>query len=208
MIERVSPDDVVNVIQRWEATGLLSGVPIIQKAELAQIYDNATRIMLSNKSIKKIPKNIFDNYENTLIPICRRLYRRVGPNFNLEVMMGELLEIHHKKGDNAFKPNSEKPTENPIVNFCVDFADGYKDELTDKTTLTKEEYENKIKEVLDITKNVLLNESMVSYVNKKEDGYKIELSKAKKNIQQTRFWNQSVAKSFLESTLSEINKGL
>ena len=49
---------------------------------------------------------------------------------------------------------------------------------------------------------------MVSYVNKKEEGYKIELLKAKKNIQQTRFWNQSVAKSFLESTLSEINKGL
>lgn len=208
MIEKVSPDDVVNVIQRWEATGLLNGVPVLQKADLAQIYDNATRIMLSDKSIKKIPKNIFVNYENTLIPICRRLYRRVGPNFNLEVMMGELLEIHHKKGDNIFKPNPEKPAENPVVNFCVDFADGYKDELTDKTTLTKEEYEAKIKEVLDITKNVLLNESMVSYVNKNDDGYKIELSEAKKNIQQTRFWNQSVAKSFLESTLSEINKGL
>jgi hypothetical protein len=49
---------------------------------------------------------------------------------------------------------------------------------------------------------------MVSYVDKNDDGYKMELSKAKKNIQQTRFWNQSVAKSFLESTLSEINKGL
>ena len=201
-------DEILNVIQRWEPTGLLDGLPPIQKTELAQVYDNATRIMLSDKSIKKIPKNIFDNYENTLIPICRRLYKRVGPNFNLEVMMGELLEVHHKKGDNIFKPNPKKPAENPIVSFCVDFADGYKDELTDKTTLTKEEYETKIKEVLDITKNVLLNESMVSYVNKNDDGYKMELSKAKKNIQQTRFWNQSVAKSFLESTLSEINKGL
>ena len=90
-------DEILNVIQRWEPTGLLDGLPPIQKTELAQVYDNATRIMLSDKSIKKIPKNIFDNYENTLIPICRRLYRRVGPNFNLEVMMGELLESSPQK---------------------------------------------------------------------------------------------------------------
>ena len=62
--------------------------------------------------------------------------------------------------------------------------------------------------VLDITKSVLLNESLVSYVNNSNGEYKIELSKAKKNTQQTRFWNQSVAKSFVNSTLSEINKGL
>mgnify|MGYP003673067491 FL=1 len=155
-----------------------------------------------------MPKHILEIYDNVLIPICRRLYRRVGPNFNLDTMMSQLLEVVNKGGKDIFKVDSENPTDNPIVDFCVDFADGYEDELTNKTTLTDKEYQEKINKVLDITKSVLLNESLVSYVNNSNGEYKIELSKAKKNTQQTRFWNQSVAKSFLESTLSEINKGL
>jgi len=201
-------DDIINVVQRWDSAGLLEGLPILEKTELAQIYDNATRVMLSERITNKVSKDISEIYDSVYIPICRRLYKRVGPNFNLEKMMYSLFEIVSIKGNSILDVDPEKPETNPVVNFCVDFADGYKDELTDKTTLTKEGYETKIKEALDITKNVLLNESMVSYVNKKEDGYKIELSKAKKNTQQTRFWNQSVAKSFLESALSEINKGL
>ena len=194
-------EEILNVVERWEPSGLLDGLPVLEKTELAQIYDNVTRLMLSDISIKKIPKNISENYENTL-------YRRVGPNFNLEEMMGNLLEVIDKKGDNIFKPNPEKPASNPIIDFCVDFADGYEDELTNKTTLTDLEYEEKINSILDTTKNVLLNKSLVSYVNNTVGKYKIELSKAKKNTQQVRFWNQSAAKSFLEATLSEINKGL
>ena len=201
-------EEILNVVERWEPSGLLDGLPVLEKTELAQIYDNVTRLMLSDISIKKIPKNISENYENTLIPICRRLYRRVGPNFNLEEMMGNLLEVIDKKGDNIFKPNPEKPASNPIIDFCVDFADGYADELTNKTTLTDLEYEEKINSILDTTKNVLLNKSLVSYVNNAGGKYKIETSIAKKNPQQRRFWNQSAAKSFLEATLSEINKGL
>jgi hypothetical protein len=201
-------EEILNVVERWELSGLLDGLPVVEKTELAQIYDNATRLMLSDMSIKKIPKNISENYENTLIPICRRLYRRVGPNFNLEAMMGDLLEVINKEGDNIFKPNPEKPASNPIIDFCVNFADNHEDALTNKTVLTTEEYENKINSIILTTKNVLLNDSIVSYVNKKDDEYIIKLSKANKNTQQTRFWNQSVAKSFLESTLSEINKGL
>lgn len=201
-------EEILNVVERWEPSGLLDGLPVLEKTELAQIYDNATRLMLSDISIKKIPKNISENYENTLIPICRRLYRRVGPNFNLGEMMGDLLEVINKKGGDIFKPNPEKPASNPIIDFCVDFADGYEDDLTNKTTLTDLEYEEKINNILDTTKNVLLNKSLVSYVNNTGGKYKIELSKAKKNTQQVRFWNQSAAKSFLEATLSEINKGL
>jgi hypothetical protein len=200
--------DIINVVQRWDSAGLLDGLPILQKTELAQIYDNATRLMLSERAIKKIPKNISEIIENVLIPICRRLYRRVGPNFNLELMMGELLSIVNEKGEHIFKVDPEKPANNPIVDFCVDFADGYEDELTNKTTLTDLEYEEKINNVLDITKNVLLNKSLVSYVNNVDGKYKIESSKANKNPQQTRFWNQSVSKSFLDNALSEINKGL
>tara|TARA_R110000823_G_scaffold234480_7_gene360713 strand:- start:4740 stop:5357 length:618 start_codon:yes stop_codon:yes gene_type:complete len=201
-------DDVLNVVERWGTLGLLDGLPILDKTELAQIYDNATRLMLSTVAIKKIPKNISNIYDEVYIPICRRLYKRLGPNFNLDTMMSQLLEVVNKGGKDIFKVDSENPTDNPIVDFCVDFADGYEDELTNKTTLTDEEYQEKINKVLDITKSVLLNESLVSYVNNSNGEYKIELSKAKKNTQQTRFWNQSVAKSFVNSTLSEINKGL
>jgi|TARA_R110000803_G_scaffold62300_2_gene122599 hypothetical protein len=201
-------DDVLNVVERWGTLGLLDGLPILDKTELAQIYDNATRLMLSTVAIKKIPKNISNIYDEVYIPICRRLYKRLGPNFNLDTMMSQLLEVVNKGGKDIFKVDSENPTDNPIVDFCVDFADGYEDELTNKTTLTDKEYQEKINKVLDITKSVLLNESLVSYVNNSNGEYKIELSKAKKNTQQTRFWNQSVAKSFVNSTLSEINKGL
>ena len=51
-------DDVLNVVERWGTLGLLDGLPILDKTELAQIYDNATRLMLSTVAIKKIPKNI------------------------------------------------------------------------------------------------------------------------------------------------------
>ncbi len=208
MIKETNNSDIINVVQRWDSYGLLEGIPILQKTELAQIYDNATRLMLSERVIKNIPNNVSEILDSVMIPVCRRLYRRVGPNFDLEIMMGKLLTIVNEKYEDIINKTKEDSVNNPIVDFCVEFADGYEDELTNKTTLTNKEYQEKINNVLDITKSVLLNESMVSYVNKKEEGYKIELSKAKKNTQQTRFWNQSVAKSFLESTLSEINKGL
>lgn len=206
MIEGV--DDIINVVERWESLGLLDGIPILQKTELAQIYDNATKLMLSDISIKKIPKEVSELVENFYIPICRRLYKRVGPNFNLEFMMGQLLEVVDKKRKTILEFDPEKPANNPIVDFCIDFADGYEDDLTKKTLLTDSGYEEKINNVLDITQSVLLNKSLVSYVNNVGGSYKIETSIAKKNPQQRRFWNQSVAKNFLESALSEINKGL
>jgi len=201
-------DDLINVVQRWESLGLLDGLPVLQKTELAQIFDNATRLMLSDRAIRKIPNKVSEMYDNFYIPVCRRLYKRVGPNFNLETMMGNLLEAIDKGGDNILKSDPELPANNPVVDFCVDFSDGYEDELTNKNTLTNEEYEDKLNSVITTIKEVLLNDAMVSYVDRKEGKYKIELSKAKKSIQQTRFWNQSVAKNFLNSVLSEINKGL
>ena len=201
-------DDLINVVQRWESLGLLDGLPVLQKTELAQIFDNATRLMLSERAIRKIPNKVSEMYDNFYIPVCRRLYKRVGPNFNLETMMGNLLEAIDKGGDNILKSDPELPANNPVVDFCVDFSDGYEDELTNKNTLTNEEYEDKLNSVITTIKEVLLNDAMVSYVDRKEGKYKIELSKAKKSIQQTRFWNQSVAKNFLNSVLSEINKGL
>ena len=201
-------DDILNVVQRWEALGLLDGLPITEKTELAQIYDNATRLMLSERSIQKIPEEISEIYDNLYLPICRRLYKRVGPNFNLETMMGKLLEEVNKQGKGIMKFNPEKPEKNPIVDFCVNFADDYEDDKTSKNMLSDEEYEQKINYLTQKIKEILLNENTVSYVNKEKEEYNLNKAKTNKPKQQRRFWNQSVAKNLLASALSEINKGL
>jgi hypothetical protein len=78
MMEDYIEEDLFNTIQRWEVLGLLDGLPIREKSELAQIYDNATRLLLSNRTLSKVPKNIADTMDDVFIPICRRLYKRVG----------------------------------------------------------------------------------------------------------------------------------
>jgi len=201
-------DDILNVVQRWEALGLLDGLPITEKTELAQIYDNATRLMLSERSIQRIPEEISEIYDNLYLPICRRLYKRVGPNFNLETMMSKLLEEVNKQGKGIMKFNPEKPEKNPIVDFCVNFADDYEDDKTSKNMLSDEEYEQKIDYLTQKIKEILLNENTVSYINKEKEEYNLNIAKTNKPKQQRRFWNQSVAKNLLASALSEINKGL
>lgn len=197
-------DDVLNVVQRWESLGLLEGLPLQERVELAQIYDNATRLMLSELSLKRIPKKVSEILDETYIPICRRLYRRVGPNFDLENMMGELLESVNKT---KFE-KSDEPNKNPIIDFCINFADNYEDSETSKNLLSEEEYKDKINLLLVKLKEILLNDKMVSYVDKTEDDYVLNIGKQEKTKQQTRFWNQSVAKNLFNSFLSEINKGL
>ena len=206
MSEKIN--DILNVVQRWEAVGLLDGLPIMEKTELAQIYDNATRLMLSDRSVQKIPEEISEIYDNFYLPICRRLYKRVGPNFNLETMMGKLLEVVNKRGQDILKPNPEQPEKNPVLDFCIEFADNYEDDKTSKNMLSDEEYEQKIDYLTQKIKEILLNENTVSYINKEKEEYNLNIAKTNKPKQQRRFWNQSVAKNLLASALSEINKGL
>ena len=201
-------DDILNVVQRWEAVGLLDGLPIMEKTELAQIYDNATRLMLSDRSIQKIPEEISEIYDNFYLPICRRLYKRVGPNFNLETMMGKLLDVINERGQEILKPDPKKPEKNPILDFCIQFADDYEDDKTSKNMLSEEEYEQKIDYLTQKIKEILLSKDTVSYVNKEKEEYNLNKAKTNKPKQQNRFWNQSVAKNLLASALSEINKGL
>jgi hypothetical protein len=199
--------DLLNVMQRWDSLGLLEGLPIWEKEELAQIYDNATKLLLSKKSIEKIPSDIFNIYDNVYIPVCRRLYRRVGPNFDIETMMGLLLEsVHDKKNELNF--DLSKPEKNPVVEFCINFADSYDDEYTNKTILTDEEYSQKIDNLLEHLRNVLLDDKMVSYVNREGNQWNIVHSDAKKTKSQTRFWNQKIGSQLVNSVLSDINKGL
>lgn len=200
-------EDVINVVQRWESLGLLEGLPIYEKVELAQIYDNATRLLLLGFTLKKVPKKISDTMDELFIPICRRLYKRVGPNFDLEKMMGDLLEVVNEKIDVIFESDPQSPEKNPVVDFCVNFADTYEDELTNKNVLTDFEYETKITNLLSKVREILVNQKLVSYVDKKDGEYYLNFSKTQKTKQQTRFWNQSVAKQLIDSVLSEINKG-
>jgi len=199
-------EDLFNTIQRWEVLGLLDGLPIREKSELAQIYDNATRLLLSNRTLSKVPKNITDTMDDVFIPICRRLYKRVGPNFDLDEMLATLLESVNQNIDEIRKPITKE--NNPSLDFCIDFADTYEDRSTNKNTLTNEEYSNKIENMLSYLRQILLNDSMVSYVGKEDDVHRLNLVESKRTKEQTRFWNQSIAKNFLNSYLSEVNKGL
>lgn len=200
-------NDILDVVQRWESLGLLEGLPIQDRVELAQIYDNATRLLLSELTLKKVPKKNSDILDEVYVPICRRLYKRVGPNFDIENMMSELLvSVNEKKEDIiTFDPN--KPEKNPVVEFCVNFADNYEDSETIKKFIGEVEYTEKIENLLLKLKEILLNEQLISYVSTENEVYNLNFSKTKKTKQQIRFWNQSVAKQLINSVLSEINKG-
>ena len=80
------------VISRWEALGMLDNLPLWEKEELAILYDNTVRLILSDKTISKIPSDVDDVFNTVNLPIVRRLYRRVGPNFDISEMLGKLLE--------------------------------------------------------------------------------------------------------------------
>jgi hypothetical protein len=199
-------DGLVNVVERWESLGLLEGLPLEQKYEMAQIYDNATKLLLSDRTLTKVPKKISDTMDDVFIPICRRLYKRVGPEFDLENMMSELLQSVNDNISEISKPTTKE--NNPILEFCINFADGYEDEVTNKKSLTKAEYGNEIKNLLTKLEDILLNDKLVSYVDRNGSDYVLNTRETAKTNNQIRFWNQSVAKNLIETYLSNLNKGL
>jgi hypothetical protein len=191
-------------INRWEPTGLLDNLPLWEKEELSMLYDNMVRLTLASKSIYRIPNDVYELLNDVNIPTIRRLYRRVGPNFDIEEMMSKLLAEIEKKKD--FLRGDITPESNPIVEFCVEFADNYEDEKTLKKQLTKEEYTERIDFLLKYLRDVLLNEDMVTKVNKGVESWDVKISDKKKSQQFTRFWNQKMGKELLIQSLSDINK--
>lgn len=196
----------MEVISRWEPTGLIDGLPIWEKEELATLYDNTVRIILSNVVINKLPKDDFNLLEECSMPIIRRLYRRVGPNFDLENLLSLLLEkiVENKE----FLLSKATPESNPIVDFAVEFSDNYEDESTSKKQLTKEEYTEQVDKMLKYVRQVLLNDNMVTNVDKSEEEWLLKISDKKKSQTSTRFWNQKIGKELFIFSLSDINKGL
>jgi hypothetical protein len=132
----------------------------------------------------------------------------VGINFNIETMMSKLLEEVNKVNPESLKFDKKIPEKNPIIEFCINFADSYEDEVTNINQLTKEEYESRIEDLLVYLKKVLLDEKMVSFVNRENSEWEIKHSEVKKSTQQVRYWNQKIGKQLLTSVLSDINKGI
>jgi hypothetical protein len=120
-------EELIEVVQRWEHTGLLSNLPLYEKQELAPLFDNATRVFLS-KNLDEITNDLV---ETVLYPICRRLYRRVGLDFNIENMVDSLIKKVKEDKEILLKNNIDSRV-NPVVVFSVNFADIYEDETTNK----------------------------------------------------------------------------
>ena len=200
-------EEILEVVQRWENTGLLYGLPLYEKQELAPIYDNVARIALSKLDSGEITRGISDLLDSVMFPICRRLYRRVGCDFNIEKMVNNLVKKVIENEEYLNIPVVDKAT-NPIVEFCVEFADIYEDEIISKKQFNNEDYTERVDKILDSLRHILLNKDMVSFIDRTNSDWKLMLSDSKKSPKQTRYWNQKIAQEILSSTLRDTNKGI
>lgn len=200
-------EEILEVVQRWENTGLLYGLPLYEKQELAPIYDNVARVSLSKFEDGEISRKLSDLMDSVLFPVCRRLYRRVGTDFNIEKMVSTLTSKVIENQEALSQPIIDKAM-NPIVEFCVEFADTYEDEKINKKQFNDEEYAYRVDRILDTVRQILLNKEMVSFVDRTNSEWKVMLSDSKKSSKSTRYWNQKIAQEVLSSTLRDTNKGI
>lgn len=198
--------DITRSVQRWEALGLLEGLPRWEKEEMAQLFDVVTKLLMYKTKEKVTHPEHIDMCENTLYPITRRLYRRTGTNFEVDNFVEVLIE----KVIENFDELSKEPTveNNPIIGFCVEFSDTYKDEITEIDRFTDEQYEERVEKVINYVKEILLEKTIVSHVNRDTEDWEIKHSEGKKSDHQTRIWNQKVALTLLDTVLRDTNKGI
>lgn len=202
-------EEILEVLERWENTGLLTGLPPWEKEELALLYDNVTRVMLSKAGT--ISDDIYETLSDVTLPTTRRLYRRVGVNFDINLMMTELVKSvikHHLEIIEPPKKDEKGNITNPIVDFCVEFADTYEDEDIKRKTFTKEQYVERIDDILVTLREVLLSDEMVSFVDRSDSDWKVMYSDTKKSPNQVRMWNQKRAIETLHGILNETNQGI
>lgn len=195
--------NISNIIERWESMGLLEALPRWEKEELAQIFEQSTKVMLFQT--QSMDSSVVDMVSNVFYPSLRRLYRRVGVRFELEKVVTSLIEKTIQSMEELKLPTTKE--KNPILDFCIEFGDTYSDELTDIDIFTKEEYEERVDKVLEFTRTVLLSDELVSYVNRDEDEWKIKYSDHKKSQSSVRVWNQQVALTLLDQVIKDVNKG-
>lgn len=197
-------EEILDVLGRWGDTGLLNGLPAWEREELALLYDNVTRVMLSKTDT--IDEDTFETLSDVTLPTTRRLFRRVGINFDINKMMDELVKSVVTNIEILKQPTTKE--NNPIVDFCVQFADTFFDDETNGKTFNKEQYEERIDKVMDMMRTILLSEDMVSFVDRSEDNWEIKYSDTKKSPNQTRIWNQKRAVETLHGILNETNQGV
>ena len=202
-------EEILEVLQRWENTGLLTGLPPWEKEELALLYDNVTRVMLSKADI--LDEDVYETLGDVTLPTTRRLYRRVGINFDINNMVDTMLQSVIKNYEEIVKPankDEDGNVSNPIVEFCVEFADTYEDDDIKRKVFTKEQYVERVDKVLETLRTVLLSNEMVSFVDRTDNDWKILYSDAKKSPNQVRVWNQKRAIETLHGILNETNQGI
>lgn len=199
-------EEILDVVQRWDHTGLLYGLPLYEKQELAPIFDNASRIVLSTN----LPFEVSDKLEDVMFPICRRLYRRVGSEFDIEKMISTLIKEVTEKKETLIHETTDltDKSSTPVVKFCVEFADTYEDEVISKKQFSDEEYTERVEKILGVMRDILLNKDMVSFMDRTNSDWKIMLSDSKKSPKQTRYWNQKVVQETLASIIRDTNKGI
>jgi hypothetical protein len=198
-------EEILDIVNRWENTGLLYGLPLYEKQELAPIFDNISRVALSKTNKDELSMTVLEDLEDTMFPICRRLYRRVGSEFDVEKMLDLLIK---ELKENKHKVIKEGDVKNPLVSFCVGFADSYEDDFIIKKQFSEKEYEERVDKTLNMLRKILLNNEMVSFVDRTSSDWKIMFSDTKKSPKQIRYWNQNVCKEFLNSILNDTNKGI
>jgi hypothetical protein len=202
-------EEILEVLQRWESTGLLTGLPPWEKEELALLYDNVTRVMLSK--VNQLDDNVYETLGDVTLPTTRRLYRRVGINFEINTMVDELTRrVEENYEVINVPPNKDDAGNlvNPIVEFCVEFADTYEDDDIKKKVFSREQYTERVEKLLETVQTVLLSKEMVSFVDRSESEWKILYSDTKKSPTQVRMWNQKRAIETLHGILNETNQGV
>jgi hypothetical protein len=97
---------------------------------------------------------------------------------------------------------------NPILEFCIRFADTYEDEICKNSQFGDEEYEKRVENMLKTMKEILLNKEIISYVNRDNNIWDMKISEHKKSPTETRYWNQKTAMVFMEGVIKDTNKGI
>ena len=209
-MEYTEEDDILEIVQRWDNTGLLYGLPMYEKQELAPIFENVTRVALSKYSNKEVPRNISDLMDSVMFPICRRLYRRVGSDFDIEKMINDLIKKVTENQDMLTQNDKTIKDKfvNPIVSFCIEFADQYSDELINRKQFNETDYKERIVKMLKTIENVLLNPMMTSFIDRSSDNWVVIDSESISSNKGIRIHNQKVALEVFSNIIKDTNKGV
>lgn len=188
--------DVSNVVSRWTTTGLLDGLPTHEKIELSGLYDVMVKIILSNGIDKTNP-----TLEETILLVTRRIYRRVGSDFDYHHMVDSLKTFLENKTDDDIK--------NEYVKLIVEFSDTYSDDVILKGEFTDEEYKVRVERLLKTVGEILLSDKLISGLNTEDkNSWVINYSDHVKSGRDIRRHNQKIATEILQQIIKETNKGI